>query len=164
MSHDPPLPPPLASAPAQDTARYVEWMKAHHKPITDTATEAVNLRIGPWGFFSHGAGPGQSLDRTGLDRSQHAIVRGEGAWYEFLTTQGLDAQGAFDRVAWLYAAIPIAPGPRYPQAKPPTLTTKDGRVTLQGDIAFPPETSRVMRMTITADPHGAKIASEPLTK
>ena len=161
-----PSPPPTPAAPAQDTSRYLAWMNAQGKPVTDTATEVVALRLGGWGFFAHGGGPGQSLDRTGLDDANHAIQAGDraGAWHAFLVTPGLDADGAAQRVAWLYSAIPIDPGPRYPQVKAPSVVIERDKVTLTSYVAFPPETGRVMRMTIVADHHGAKISTEPTAK
>ncbi len=164
---DPPVtvnkPPPTSTPPpAQDTARYVAWMAQRGKPVKDTPREVVALRIGDWGFFDHGGGPGQALDRAGLDRAGHAIQPQEqGHWHAFLTTPGLAAAGALKRVAWLFSAAEVAPGPKHPKVTAPTLATApDGSVKLQGWIAFPPNMSAPMRLTITATPAGAKLVNE----
>lgn len=156
-------PPPTSKpAPAQDTARYVAWMAQRGKPVKDTPREAVELRIGDWGFFDHGGGPGQAFDRAGLDKASHAVQPQEqGHWHAFLTTPGLDAAGALKRVAWLFAAIELAPSPKQPKVTAPTLTTApDGSVKLVGWLAFPPNTGAPMRLTITATPTGAKLVNE----
>lgn len=156
-------PPPTAKAPpAQDTARYVAWMSQRGKPVKDTPREAVELRVGDWGFFDHGGGPGQALDRAGLDKASHAIQPQEqGHWHAFLTTPGLDAAGALKRVAWLFSAVELAPGPKHPKVTAPALATApDGSVKLQGWLAFPPNMGAPMRMTITATPAGAKLVNE----
>jgi hypothetical protein len=156
-------PPPTAKAPpAQDTARYVAWMSQRGKPVKDTPREAVELRIGDWGFFDHGGGPGQAFDRAGLDKASHAIQPQEqGHWHAFLTTPGLDAAGALKRVAWLFSAGAVSPGPKQPKVTAPTLeTAPDGSVKLQGWIAYPPNMSAPMRITITATPTSAKLVNE----
>ncbi|HSK02462.1 MAG TPA: hypothetical protein VK932_14515 [Kofleriaceae bacterium] len=154
-------PPTLTPPPAQDTARYVAWMAQRGKPVKDTPREVVALRIGDWGFFDHGAGPGQALDRAGLDKAGHAIQPQEqGHWHAFLATPGLDAAGALKRVAWLFSAAEVAPG-KHPKVTPPTLeAAPDGSVKLVGWIAFPPNMSAPMRVTITATPAGAKLVNE----
>lgn len=158
-------PPPLPVAPAEDTARYVEWMAAQNRPVKDTPTEAVSLRVGDWGFFAHGGGPGQSLDRTALDRSNHWVQRGDrGHWHAFLTTPGLDPAGAMERVAWLYSGIAVTPAVRVQDREKvtePTLTISGDTAVLQGFVTFPPNVSVPMRMTITATKDGAKIVNEP---
>ncbi len=155
-------PPPTSKPPpAQDTARYVAWMAQRGKPVKDTPREVVALRIGDWGFFDHGAGPGQALDRAGLDKANHAIQPQEqGHWHAFLATPGLDAAGALKRVAWLFSAAEVAPG-KHPKVTAPTLeAAPDGSVKLVGWIAFPPNMSAPMRLTITATPTGAKLVNE----
>jgi hypothetical protein len=158
-------PPPLPVAPAEDTARYVEWMAGQNRPVKDMPTEAVALRIGDWGFFAHGGGPGQSLDRTALDRASHWVQRGDrGHWYAFLTTPGLDAAGAMERVAWLYSGIAVTPEVRVQdrdKVTAPTLTIDGDTAVLQGFVTFPPNVSVPVRMTITATKDGAKIVNEP---
>ncbi len=156
-------PPPTAKAPpAQDTARYVAWMTQRGKPVKDTPREAVELRVGDWGFFDHGGGPGQAFDRAGLDKASHAIQPQEqGHWHAFLTTPGLDAAGALKRVAWLFAAGAIGPDPRQPKVTAPTLEqAPDGSVKLQGWVIYPPNMNAPMRITITATPTGAKLVNE----
>ena len=151
----PSLAPPL---PPADPARYVAWMAARGQPLADVAAEAVALRIGSWGFFAHGAGPGQSLDRAALDREGHAVQRGTGAWHALLRTPGLDAAGALERVAWLYSAIAVPAGAG---GEPPTLAASGEVVTWRGCLAFPPETGRVLCMTIAAGPDGATFTTAP---
>lgn len=156
-------PPPTSKpAPAQDTARYVAWMAQRGKPVKDTPREVVELRLGDWGFFDHGGGPGQAFDRAGLDKASHAIQPQEqGHWHAFLTTPGLDAAGALKRTAWLFTAIELAPSPKQPKVTAPTLATApDGSVKLVGWLAFPPNTGAPMRLTITATPTGAKLVNE----
>jgi hypothetical protein len=157
-----PPPPAIQPPPAQDTARYVAWMAQRGKPVKDTPREVVELRLGDWGFFDHGGGPGQALDRAGLDKASHAIQPQEqGHWHAFLTTPGLDAAGALKRVAWLFAAIELGPNPKQPKVTAPTLATApDGSVKLVGWLAFPPNTGAPMRLTITATPTGAKLVNE----
>jgi hypothetical protein len=155
-------------APAEDTARYVEWMAAQNHPMKDTPAEAVALRIGDWGLFAHGGGLGQSLDRTALDRSNHWVQRGDrGHWHAFLTTPGLDPAGAMERVAWLYSSIAVTPAVRVQdrdKVTEPTLTIQGDTAILQGFITFPPNVSVPMRMTITATKDGTKIVNEPASK
>lgn len=156
-------PPPTAKPPpAQDTARYVAWMSQRGKPVKDTPREVVELRIGDWGFFDHGGGPGQALDRAALDKASHAVQPQEqGHWHAFLSTPGLDAAGALKRVAWLFSAVELAPGPKHPKVTAPTLgAAPDGSVKLVGWLAFPPNMGAPMRMTITATPTGAKLVNE----
>ena len=157
-------PPTSPTPPAQDTARYVAWMAQRGKPVKDTPREVVDLRIGDWGFFDHGGGPGQALDRAGLDKASHAVQPQEqGNWHAFLSTPGLDAAGALKRVAWLFSAAELGPNPRQPKVTAPTLEiAKDGSVKLQGWMAFPPNMSAPMRLTITATPGGAKLVNESL--
>jgi hypothetical protein len=159
-------PPTPNTPPPEDTTRYVAWMSQQGKPVKDTPSEAVNLRIGDWGFFDHGPGPGAALDRTGLDKASHAIQPQEqGHWHAFLTTPGLDAAGALKRVAWLFRALDVGPSPKTPKVTVPTLeVAKDGSVKLQGWIAFPPNMGAPMRMTITATPTGAKLVNESADK
>ena len=155
-------PPPSKPPPAQDTARYVAWMNQRGKPVKDTPREVVDLRIGDWGFFDHGGGPGQALDRAGLDKASHAVQPQEqGHWHALLTTPGLDAEGALRRVAWLFSAAELGPNPKQPKITAPTLqTAPDGSVKLQGFLVFPPNMGAPMRMTITATPAGAKLVNE----
>jgi hypothetical protein len=155
-------PPTVQPPPAQDTARYVAWMNQRGKPVKDIPREAVELRIGDWGFFDHGSGPGQALDRAGLDKASHAIQPQEqGQWHAFLTTPGLDAAGALQRVAWLFSAAELGPNPRQPKVTAPALqTAPDGSVKFQGWMVFPPNMSAPMRLTITATPAGAKLVNE----
>lgn len=158
-------PPPINTGPAQDPARYVEWMAAQHRPVKDTPAEAVALRLGDWGFFAHGGGPGQSLDRTALDRSGHWVQRGDrGDWYALLTAPGLDPAAAMERVAWLYSAIAVTPAlpvEYRDKVTEPTLTISGDTAVLQGFVAFPPNVGLPVRMTITATKGGTTIVNEP---
>ena len=159
-------PPTAKQPPAQDTARYVAWMAQQGKPISDTPREAVELRIGNWGFFDHGAGPGQALDRAGIDQANHVVQPQEqGHWHAFLTTPGLDASGALRRVAWLFSALELRADPKMPKVTAATLEkAPDGSLKLQGWLAFPPNMSTPMRITITATPGGAKLSTESATQ
>lgn len=164
-------PPPPPSTPAEDTARYVAWMAQRGTPIKDKPREDVNLRVGDWGFFDHGNGPGQFQDRAGLDRAGHAIVPSEhGAWRDFLATKGLDAATALDRIAWLFSASALDPSSTTKVANrdkitAPTLATaKDGTITFQGWLVFPPNMGSPMRMTIKATASGATMVNEPAKK
>ena len=155
-------PPPLRKPPAEDTARYVAWLTRRGTPIKDKAREDVSLRLGDWGFFEHGSKPGDALDRAALDRADHAVVPSDkGDWHALLSTQGLDAAGAFGRAVWLFRGSPVDPSPHHPKVTPPTLTTaSDGTITLQGWLVYPPNMGRPMRLTITATAKGARIANE----
>lgn len=158
-----PPPPAIQPPPAQDTARYVAWMAQRGKPVKDTPREAVELRIGDWGFFDHGGGPGQALDRAALDKASHVIqAQEQGHWHAFLMTPGLDPAGALKRVAWLFSAgALVTPNPKQPKVTEPTLEkAADGSVTLQGFIIYPPNMNAPMRITITATPTGAKLVNE----
>ena len=154
--------PPTIDKPAEDTARYVAWMAKRGTPVTDKPREDVNLRIGDWGFFDHGNGPGQFADRASLDRAGHVIVPAEsGDWHAFFTTKGVDAAVALSRVAWLFKASGLDPSPKTPKVTAPTLTTgTDGTVTFQGWMVFPPAVGNPIRMTITATPSGAKLVQQ----
>src|SRR5262245_12867536 len=131
-----PRPPPTPVMEKQDTARYETWLQAKGKELTKPREE-TSLRIGDWGFFDHGSVPGQPLDRAGLDKANYAIEPMEkGDWYAFLTTKGLDAEGALRRVAWLFRAADLTPAyaakmPGGEKVTAPTLTTgTNGTVTL----------------------------------
>jgi len=158
-----PSPPRVkAEETPQDTARYSAWMSRRGKPVKDVPREVVALRIGGWGFFDHGGGPGQALDRAGIDRSGHVIQPQEqGDWHAFLVTPGLDAAGALKRVAWLFSAGELAPSPKHPQVAAPTLeVAPDGAVKLQGWLVFPPNMDAPRRLTLTATREGAKLVFE----
>ena len=160
------LPPTPKPTPAEDTKRYVVWMEKQGKPITDKPHEDVSLRIGDWGFFYHGDRPVGSWtplrDRTGLDRSGHAVTEAEnGDWYAFLSTDGLDAASALKRVAWLFNAGALNPADepkgRASNITAPTLIPKDGSVTFQGwwqAYSDPPYSRRI---TITAATANTKL-------
>jgi len=154
--------PPPIDKPAEDTARYVAWMKQQGTAVTDKPREDTNLRIADWGFFDHGNGPGEFQDRAGLDRSGHAIVPAEsGHWFAFFSTSGVDAATALSRVAWLWKASGLDPSPKLPKVTAPTLTPgKDGTITFQGWLVFPPNMGNPIRMTITAKASGAKLVQE----
>ena len=118
----------------QDTARYETWLQAKGKEPTEPR-EVTSLRIGDWGFFTHGSvpgRPGRPLDRAGLDKANHAIEPGEkGDWYVFLTTKGLDAAGALHRVAWLFGVADLTPAdaakmPGGEKVTAPTLIDRHG--------------------------------------
>lgn len=142
-------PPPPSPTPAEDTERYVEWMKQRGTPIGDRPHEQVSLRIGDWGFFYHGDRPAGSwqpmLDKVALDRSGHAVVPAEhgqswvasGDWYALLSAGGLDAMGALKRVAWLFNAEALGPenaqkGAGRNRISAPTLSNDNGVITFQG--------------------------------
>ena len=154
---NPPAPPTPQQPAAQDTKRYVDWLAGQGKALKDTAREDVALRIGDWGFYDHGAGPGQFLDRAGVHKDGKAIVSSDkGAWHAFLTTPGLDAAGALKRVAWLYAGGALVPPGLPPKLNhvytvtPPQLTVAGKEATLQGWMLFPPNMTSPMRVTIKA--------------
>lgn len=154
---NPPAPPAPAAPAAADPKRYVDWMAAQGKPIKDTAREDIALRVGDWGFFDHGGGPGQFLDRAGVRKDGTALVNSDkGAWHAFLTTPGLDAAGALKRVAWLYSAGALVPPGLPPKlgsaekVKAPMLTVAGKDATLQGWMIFPPNMTSPMRVTIKA--------------
>lgn len=145
-TQEPPTPTPT---PAEDTERYVEWMKRRGTPINDKPHEQVSLRIGDWGFFYHGDRPAGSwqplLDKVALDRAGHAVVPKEygqawaanGDWYALLSTDGLDAMGALKRVAWLFNAEALGPenapkGAGRNRITAPTLSSDNGVITFQG--------------------------------
>jgi hypothetical protein len=153
--------PPPIDKPAEDTARYAAWMAKRGTAIKDTPREDTNLRIADWGFFDHGSGPGEFADRAGLDRAGHVIVPAEaGDWHAFFTAPGVDATIALSRVTWLWKASGLEPSPRQPKVTAPTLTTgKDGTVTFQGWMVFPPAGNPI-RMTITATAGGAKLVQD----
>jgi len=161
---DPPISKP---PPAEDTARYVAWMKKSGKPIQDSAHEDVSLRIGNWGFFYHGDRPVGSWtplqDRVALDRSGHAVTEAETSdWYAFLSTGDLDATGALKRIAWLFNAGALDPAAQ-PKGNPdkisaPSLVPKEGAVTFQGwweAFSDPPYSEFI---TIKASPNGNKLS------
>lgn len=163
-TQDPPTPTP---APAEDTARYVEWMSKRGAPFKDAPHENVSLRFADWGFYYHGDRPAGSWeplrDRTALDRSGHAVTDAEsGDWYALLSTPGLDADAALKRVAWLFNAEGVLPAPQPPRAKrdkitAPTLTNRDGRITFRGwwqAYTDPPYTRRI---TIVATKDATKL-------
>ena len=159
-------PPPTPVVEKQDTARYETWLQAKGKEPTKPREE-TSLRIGDWGFFDHGSVPGRPLDRAGLDKANHAIEPMEkGDWYAFLTTKGLDAEGALRRYAWLFGSSELTPAraakmPGGEKVTAPTLTTgTDGTVTLQGWLVSPPNMSSPSRITVRATTTGASIQYE----
>jgi hypothetical protein len=161
-----PRPPPTPVMEKQDTARYETWLQAKGKELTKPR-EDTSLRIGDWGFFYHSPAPGVGLDRAGLDKANHAIEPMEkGDWYAFLTTKGLDAEGALRRFAWLFGASDLTPAsaakkPGGEKVTAPTLTTgTDGTVTLQGWLVSPPRMSSPRRITVRATTTGASIQYE----
>ena len=163
--------PPPDTTPAEDTARYVGWMKKRGTPVADKPREDVNLRVGDWGFFDHGGGPGQFADRAGLDHAGHVITGPEaGDWQSFLVTNGLDAETAMARFAWLLkgqAVDPTTPskiGHKDKLTAPTLNRATDGTITLRGWIVFPPNLREPERITLTAQPSGAKLVREPAAK
>lgn len=164
-------PPTPNAPPAEDTARYVAWMEQRGTPVKDKAREDTSLRIGDWGFFDHGSGPGQFLDRAGLDRAGHAVVPNEKCdWHALFTVSAMTADQALKRVAWLFQASGLEPAAR-PKVNhadkitaPVLRTAADGTVTFIGWMVFPPNMSNPMRMTITAGPNGAKLVNESANK
>jgi hypothetical protein len=179
-SKDPPMtdpkapihkaPPTPNSPPPEDTARYVAWMEKRGTPIKDKPREDTYLRIGDWGFFDHGGGPGVFLDGAALDRAGHAIVGETGDWHVLFTTSGLDAAEALKRVAWLLRAGPVDPTTRIKlnhqnKVTAPALTVaKDGTITFIGWMVFPPNMSNPMRVTISVAASGTKLVYEPANK
>lgn len=162
-AQNPPTPSPT---PAEDTERYVEWMKKRGTPVKDKPHEDVSLRFGDWAFFYHGDRPVGSWtplsDRVGLDGSGHAVTEAENSdWYAFLGSRGLSAEAALKRIAWLFNA-----GGRLPTSEPngnrdritaPTLTAGNGSFTFQGwwEAYSDPPYSR--RITITTTESGTKL-------
>jgi hypothetical protein len=164
-------PPTPNGPPPEDTARYVAWMEKRGTPIKDKPREDTYLRIGDWGFFDHGPGPGVFADRAGLDRAGHAIVPAEtGDWQAFFTTSGVDAAVALKRVAWLFRASGLDPQSttkvnyKNKITAPALNVAKDGTVTFVGWMVFPPNMGNPMRMTITAGPGGNKLVNESANK
>ena len=158
-------PPERTKLPAEDTARYLDWMAKRGTPVGahpgDKAREDVLLRLGDWGFFEHGVKLGDARDRAALDRAGHVVVPSDkGDWYALLSMKGLDAATALGRAAWLFRAGAVDPSPRYPKVSPPTLTTaSDGTITFQGWILYPPA-GRPTHLTVTATPKGATLLNE----
>ena len=164
-------PPTPNGPPPEDTARYVAWMDKRGTPIKDKPREDTYLRIGDWGFFDHGPGPGVFLDRAGLDRAGHAIVPGEaGDWQAFFTSSGVDAAVALKRVAWLFRASGVDPtsttkvNHKDKITAPVLSVAKDGTATFTGWLVYPPNMGNPLRMTITAGPAGTKLVNEPANK
>jgi hypothetical protein len=155
-------PPTPNSPPPEDTARYVAWMEKRGTPVKDKPREDTYLRIGDWGFFDHGPGPGVFADRAALDRTGHAIVPGEtGDWRAFFTSPGVDAGVALKRVAWLFRASGLdlqstTKVSHKNKITDPVLTVaKDDAITFVGWMVFPPNMGNPMRLTITVPPGGA---------
>jgi len=153
----PPAPPLPSKDPAQgDTTRYVTWLATTNVKTTNTPRENTGLRLGDWGFFDSFAGLGQPpSNQAGLDKSGHAIQGTEkGNWWEFLTTSGLDATGAQDRVAWLLKGVGVTPQ-MSKFVKAPTLSLTKDSVTLEAYYMIPGPGSAAHRVTITATPSNA---------
>lgn len=167
MDDDGPPPPP-DTAPAEDTTRYVEWMKKKGKPVSQPY-ERVEMRVGDWGFFDHGPPPGHVGDRTGLDKAGHVVILQDSAdWRAFLTAPGLDPKGANQRIAWLAGASAIDPSTTVKmnhkdKVKVPSLVVEGPKVTFQG-FTFAGGANEPTRVTITATSSGAKIVMEPASK
>jgi hypothetical protein len=158
-SQRPPLPSPT---PVEDTDRYVEWLKQRGTPISDRPHEQVSLRIRDWGFFYHGERPIGSWeplkDRVALDRTGHAVTEAESSdWYAFLSTEGLEARDALQRIAWLFNAGALEPasdarGGRRDGVTAPTLTIKEGVIKFQGwwqAFSDPPYSRRITIVATT---------------
>ena len=165
----PPTPKPT---PAEDTARYVEWLVQKGKTVEGKAREDVNLRVGDWGFFEQRSGPWQYRERAALDRAGHVVLPSEqGDWQALLGTSGLDSSGALNRVAWLFGACGIDPlgaeraiTNRYKITSPTLTSTTDG-VIFQGWVFLscysdPPNTHNPSRITINAAASATHIVTE----
>lgn len=160
-------PPPTPNpTPAEDTERYIEWMKKRGTPITDRPHEEVSLRIDDWGFFYHGDRPAGSWtplrDRVALDRNGHTLTEAENSnWYSFLSTKGLDAAGALKRIAWLFNAGSLNPTSELKgnagKITAPTLIAKDGAITFRGWCEAYSDPPYSKRITINTTPTGTKL-------
>jgi len=153
-----------------DTARYVEWMAEKGTPVIDVAHENAALRHGEWGFFSQRREHQGPRDLAALDRSGHVVVPSDtGDWYAFLSSPGLTAAGALQRVAFLYRARGIDPvsAPKVSNREKvtaPTLIASTHVVTFQGWLLFPPNMGDPLRLTIIASPRHTKLVFDSAKK
>jgi hypothetical protein len=159
-------------------SQYVSLVGGRHRAGARIA-EAESLRIGGWRFFQEvHEPPGGRMTvsaRAAVDGRGHAVsprLVGHGAWHSLLTAEGLDADGALDRVAWLFDAAPVTatgehamvedPAARARIADPSLERTEKG-VRFAGCLARPP-TFEPWRTTIDAPAAGpATVVEEMLT-
>lgn len=154
------------TSPAEETDRYRAFLEGLDSP-TDGLREEVALRVGPWGFFYRHNGP-QRVNAVGLDDDSRVVNRSGGAWYELLTTDGVDAAGALRRLVWLLGrAAPVRAGQAVEAGAEgliddPALEVDGDRAVLEAWISYPPETMSPVRVRVeAARGESASIESTP---
>lgn len=146
-------------------ATYIKLLGSKKRAGT-TVAEKEQLRIGDWRFLyetsetvvlDHPA----AVSGSGKTVAPH-VTRDGHDWYALLATEGLDGNGAFKRIAWLYRGMPVSSTER-PTRKPeplavvtdPTLERgADGTIRFAGWIATPPSVNDPSRIDITVPPSG----------
>lgn len=156
-------------------AQYVKLLGGQRKPAA-AIKEIESSRIGEWRFYlQEETRPSGMLIFSGhaaVDGKGHAVaprLRIDSAWHVFLTTSGLDAVGALERIAWLFEAMPVSKSGDHapindPKAKAlvtdPVLEKTATGVRFVGWQARPPDFDP-WRTTIDAPATGpAKVADE----
>jgi len=157
---------PHYNPPAKgDTTRYAAWLQKKGVTTADKLRENMSLRIGDWSFFDHvGARPGSRPgDVVALDKAGHELQQSDkGDWWAFLSTAGLDAAGAQDRIAWLLGGVGIAPDPKLKDVKAPTLEVTAIAAKFIGYYGVPGPGMKAQRVTLTAAPAGSKLQFDAL--
>lgn len=141
----------------------------------DKIKEYELYRVGEWRFFqlqNDSSGHPRFSARAAVDGKGHVVaprLTGDSAWHAFLTTSGLDAAGALERIAWLNEAAPVSKsGDHAPVSDPkaqalvadPVIEKTKAGVRFVGWFARPPDFDP-WRTTIEAPAAGtAKVTDE----
>lgn len=144
---------PSLQADGGPQAAYARWL-GRREDDEGEVTEKDDLRLGTWRFFAvrreGDAGRVTLSDRAAVDDAGHVVSRAFGNWHAFLTTDGIDAASALQRVAWLFSARPLdeADGAHAPSLG----RDADDEITFAGALTIPPQTKSVHRVVIVTTP------------
>jgi hypothetical protein len=124
--------------------------------------EDENLRIGDWRFFYESSKQVMKDRAAAVDRSGRVVAPAESKdnLHVFLATEGMDAQAALERLAWLLSAIPLTREatdmPKDVQAvlADPTLERQGEVVRFVGWMAMPPSVDSPVRFELDAPRSG----------
>lgn len=140
--------------------------KAHPEFATQEKTQH---NFADWRFFlqkhTSRRGPGMFRNHAAVDGAGHAVSPqlGGGDWHALLTSEGLEAAAALDKIAFLYRSIPFSPGDAGPPPKPeiqkvltaPKLETGEGgSAVFEGWMSTPPNVDDPVRVRIEAPASG----------
>jgi hypothetical protein len=125
--------------------------------------EDENLRIGDWRFFYESSKQVMKDRAAAVDRSGRVVAPAESKdnLHVFLATEGMDAQAALERLAWLLSAMPLTREatdmPQDVQAVlgDPTLERRGDTMRFVGWMAMPPNVDSPVRFELDAPRAGA---------